>query len=152
RNYVTWREVAFFPTYHGDPGIDLNTVWLANLDYDHDGRINAMEYALGGDPQNGDVAARPIAYEIVEIAGQFYPTITFAQQIAADDLEYDVFVSDDLESWAVNGDGGGPYTTAPVELSLNDDGTRQVRVRGLVPLGSINAKPYMQLVITLNQQ
>jgi len=146
-DYDVWRNTAFASIHGG--GVNPNDLWPEEIDYDGDGRLNALEYALGGNPEVGDLAAKPVAYETVEQDGQFFPAITFYQQVAATDLAYKVEVSGDTETWFANGDPGGPFTAEPEILSVEDDGTQLVRVQAQRPLNAAGPTPFMKLNISL---
>ncbi|WP_269538722.1 hypothetical protein [Cerasicoccus fimbriatus] len=145
KEYGVWRQVSFESNHGG--GISASD-WAASNDYDKDGLINAMEYAIGSNPESG-IQEKRFSQALVEIDGVLYPTLTFSQQIAAEDLVYDVCVSTDLESWHSNSDPGGPYVSEPEVLHTNDDGTQQVVVRSLTPFDANNPQ-FMNLKISLN--
>ncbi|MEO0795584.1 MAG: hypothetical protein AAFX93_10490 [Verrucomicrobiota bacterium] len=144
-NYQVWRQIAF-PAAHGS-GADLGEDWASDFDFDLDGRINLIEYAFGGTPVASDLETKQIELRVIELEGKRYPAIEFAQQVAANDLTYDVASSSDLQSWQTNNDPGAPFVSDPEIISLNNDGTKQVLVRSLTPLDSENQRPFLQLLI-----
>jgi len=148
-SYEVWRFIAF-PSWHTG-AFDMSTIWPQEIDYDGDSQVNALEYAIGGQPENGTLALSSIKQEIVSGEdGKHYPAVTFRQQVVATDLSYEVHVSRDMKNWFVNGDPGGPFTEAPEVLSVLDDGTQIVRVRAAQPLDAGNPNPFMQLSVSLN--
>ncbi|GHB94845.1 InlB B-repeat-containing protein [Cerasicoccus arenae] len=148
RKYNVWRQMAF-PSNHG--GGITSQDWAAETDYDIDGLINAMEYGLGSNPESGNLTEKRVQLETVVIGEFEYPAVIFPQQAGADDLTYEVAASANLANWLTNSDPGGPYTADPEILSLNDDGTQQVRVRSLIPLEDPDALPFMKVNISLTE-
>lgn len=147
-SYAIWRQIAFASAHGG--GTPTGDLWPEDLDYEKDGRVNALEYALGGDPEASDLVAKAARLELVEDGGHTYPALVYPEQIAATDLSYTVEVSADGRTWLSNPDPGGPYTGAPEPLALNDDGTRQVRVRSLTAFDAPAPLPFLRLTISLN--
>ncbi|WP_309382413.1 hypothetical protein [Cerasicoccus frondis] len=147
RQYSIWRQLNF-PSALGT-GFTAND-WAATTDYDMDGVINSMEYAMDSNPESGiQYDSSSVVQEIVVIDDQTYPAITFPMQYAATDLTYTVALSSDLSNWVTNDDAGGPYTSDPEIISLNDDSTKQVRIRSLIPLDDAASLPFMKLNVSL---
>lgn len=71
-------------------------------DPDHDGIVNLIEYALGGDPTNPDETILPEVNVVTENGNQ-YLALTFLKRIDDPTLAYEVVGSDDvvapLNSW-----------------------------------------------------
>lgn len=146
-NYRAWRQQAF-PSNHGG-GITTSD-WASSNDYDGDGMTNAMEYMVGGQPEN-PVLEEYYHIETVTVQGEDYPAIVFRQQCAAEDLSYQIAVSYDLDNWLTNDSPGGPYTSDPEIINLNDDGTKVVRVRSLTPLNAETPTPFLNLNAVLTE-
>ncbi|WP_309400291.1 InlB B-repeat-containing protein [Cerasicoccus maritimus] len=144
RDYTVWRQIAF-PSNHGG-GISSSD-WAKDNDYDGDALSNVMEYALGGEPENPTQEVY-FQTDIVAVDDVNYPAIVFRQQVAADDLTYSIAVSSDLSSWLTNADVGGPYTSDPEIIQLNDDGTQLTRVRSLTPLDAATPTPFIKVNIS----
>jgi len=100
-------------------GLGGNADW--NRDVDGDGLSNFMEYALATNPQASSVGRVPQINRQQQVEGGeqvgSYITFTFRRQIAAEDLNYSVEFSDNLDTWNVV--SGFPYS-----ITLHDDGTR----------------------------
>jgi len=87
-DYDSWRE-------QHDITDDLG-------DDDGDGIVSLLEFFLGGDPNVGSQHLLPVAHaHTVETGGgnQNFLTLTFAREIAADQINYAVEFSSDLITW-----------------------------------------------------
>lgn len=86
-----WRQFYF--------GFSSNTGNAANLfNYDGDGVVNLIQYALGLNPLVPDVALLPVPFRTTVGPSQFL-TITFSRPLSATDVNYLVEVSNDLAAW-----------------------------------------------------
>jgi hypothetical protein len=84
----TWRV-----TYFGAPEATGDAADLA--DPDADGLVNLVEYALGFDPKEADVAALPAT---ASADGQW--VFNYTRPVGRSDLTYTVQVSTNLQTWA----------------------------------------------------
>jgi hypothetical protein len=90
-------------------------------DADGDGLPNAVEFALGSDP-NGENGDRLLAGTVVEVEGQSYPAVTFTRSKTASGIVVEVDAASDLSF---------DVALELVEESVVDlgDGTERVTVR-----------------------
>jgi len=126
KSYDGWSANQFNPFLTGVPPLSVRMA--IDADPDGDGLANLLEYALGGAPESAaDLAEiRPR----VDAAAGGGPEFTYRRQMEADDLEYRVLVSADLETWNHNGDATGlTYTEELPDPVFNGDGTETVSVR-----------------------
>lgn len=75
-------------------------------DEDRDGAVTVMEYFLGGDPTTPSADLLPVAGVeafTVDGAEDFYLTISFPREVAADGVSYYVEFSSDLVTWITDG-------------------------------------------------
>jgi M6 family metalloprotease-like protein len=89
--YESWRDSTFAPEWVLSGDLD---------DYDGDGIVNALEYAMGLDPKVADTAGAP---EGGVTAG--YLTLTYRQSKAATDIGFEVVACTSLveNAWSTNG-------------------------------------------------
>jgi surface-anchored protein len=108
-----------------------------DADPDHDGLVNLVEYALGGDPWSG-VDTHPVSGESVALVGSVaqdsgtdYLTVTFHRRVfeAYPEVDYAVQWSGDLSE--------GSWTDSGVEVQVDDlnDEWQRVTVRDTVAVG-----------------
>ena len=98
--------------------------WNAALDPDGDGIPNALEYALGLNPNVASTAGLPM-FSFVSDAGQTYGALTFTRVKAATDIDYLPSVRSDFNS--------GAWTTLTAVVSVVDHGaTETVTMRDAV--------------------
>ncbi|MFN3407406.1 MAG: choice-of-anchor M domain-containing protein [Limisphaerales bacterium] len=110
-------------------------------DPDGDGLVNAVEYALGLDPNAPSHSGRPFA-GLVNEGGQTYGTLTYTRVKAATDVTYEPVVRASLT------DENGTLLTNVV--SVVDLGpTERVTVRDAPPVSASSARFY-QLRVRLN--
>lgn len=103
-------------------------------DPDGDGIPNALEYALGLNPNVASTAGLPM-FSFVSDAGQTYGALTFTRVKAATDIDYLPSVRSDLNS--------GAWTALPEVVSVVDHGdTETVTVRDSVPQSAHTARFY----------
>ncbi len=139
-SYYGWSENTI-NAYLGDE----SSRYPATADPDHNGLINLLEYALGGEPEVA-MDTEPVRPQVSVVDGHLH--VTFRRQPAATDIEYAVMVSNDLATWHYNGDGTGTYTEELAEsITLNDDGTETVTYRDLTPIPDGGAR-FISLDIT----
>jgi hypothetical protein len=115
---------------------------LAELaDRDKDGWSNLLEYALGGNPDNGlskpSVTVGAQVFNVNAVAGN-YLTLTFTRNAIAEDLTMAPEFCNDLSSWTANGvltssvpvgDGTVIETwRSPTPISANSRAFGRVRV------------------------
>jgi hypothetical protein len=90
-------------------------------DADADGLLNAVEFALGSDP-NGENDDRAPAAIVVDVDGQIYPAVTYTRSTTTTGAQVQVDAANDL---------GFETTLELVEVSIVDlgDGTERVTMR-----------------------
>ncbi len=110
-------------------------------DPDGDGIPNALEYALGLNPNAASTAGLP-QFSLVAESGETYGALTFTRVKAATDIEYLPSVRSDLNS--------GAWTTLTEIVSVVDHGEAEtVTVRDSVPCAT-NATRFYQFRAKLN--
>lgn len=110
-------------------------------DPDGDGIPNALEYALGLNPNVGSTAGLP-PISLVSDAGQTYGALTFTRVKTATDIDYLPSVRSELSS--------GTWTTLTNIFSVTDHGaTETVTIRDSVP-HTANAARFFQFRVRLN--
>lgn len=128
----------------------ISTNWLpatANVtngpsaDPDGDGVPNALEYALGLNPNVASTSGLP-RFSLGTDAGETYGALTFTRVKAATDIEYLPSVRSDLSS--------GAWTTLTEAVSVVDHGeTETVTMRDSVPHATSTAR-FFQFRVRLN--
>ena len=111
-------------------------------DFELDGIVNLLEFALGSDPTARDLALlRQPGIRSVEVNGQTaeYLTLTYRKRRNAPSLSYTVEVSSDLSSWQPTSHQVGP----PED---NGDGTDSVTMRDLQPIAA-GVRRFIRLAI-----
>ena len=120
-----WRQLHFSNTANTGDGADLN-------DFDGDGIVNLMEFALGSLPKDHSSAARPVI-TTETVADIPYLTLTLTKPANIMGINYAVQVSGNLTDWG----GGSPHTTVITDssttLKVRDNtpatpGTRFIRL------------------------
>jgi Bacterial Ig domain len=106
-----WRQTHFSTTANSGDGADLN-------DFDFDGRVNLMEYALGSLPKNPTITNVP-AIATETFSGQSYLTMTITKPSGIQGITYVVEVSNSLTGWS-----SGPANTTVI---IDDAATLKVR-------------------------
>jgi len=140
-NYDVWSDDRIVPGFaDGNPAINGQPT----ADPNNNGLNNILEYALGGEPE---IFADPDAFPKVGLSEDGnHLTLTYKMQPFASDLDYRVLVTSDMETWNYNGDGlGGPYTSADISTTYNEDGTKTVVVTDLTDLNSLPAGTIRQM-------
>ncbi len=98
-----------------------------DVDIDHDGLSNALEYALNGNPKASSEDRLPVA-SVVTAGAESYLALTFRRWKNDLDLEYVPEISDGLGfDWTPI---GGVIVGAPID---NSDGTETVTIRDTEP-------------------
>lgn len=124
RSYDGWRFNNINP-FIASPSFSQRSA--PEADPDGDGLPNRLEYALGTAPE---AFTPPAERPRIEITGTGEVQFIHRRQMAAEDLEYQVWLSEDLINWHHNGDGSGQSVTEPVAPATpNGDGTETVTVR-----------------------
>lgn len=82
-------------TAHTDPGAPRGL----EEDSEGDGVLNGVEYKLGLDPERQD-AGSAFSFRTVMTPGGDFPGVRFAPLGLRDDVELEVWLSDDLSTWA----------------------------------------------------
>lgn len=118
---------------HGLNLLDAN----ANLDPEHDGLPNLLEYAFGGNPNLADAQQRGTQSTAIEVNGQTFLCLGFYRR--TDDVALIVRVqeSQNLGLW---NDLNLPQQIVGTPQNMGD-GTEFICVRGLIPAAGINAQP-----------
>jgi reprolysin-like metallo-peptidase family M12B/putative Ig domain-containing protein len=120
------------------------------FDYDSDGIVNLMEYALLQNPTLASVAGLP-AVIIKNYAGTKYLSITFTRSSVATDLTYTVQGSSDLMTWSdLASSIGGAATSGPGFVSETGPAPLfSVEVRDTVPIdGPPGLKRFLRLKVS----
>lgn len=119
------------------------------FDYDGDGIVNLLEYALGLDPTIASSVGLPVVV-IKNYSGTKYLSMTFTRSSVATDLTYTVQVSSDLIGWSDLGSSVGGSATSGVGF-VSETGPAPnfaVEVRDTVPVsGDSGQKRYMRLKV-----
>lgn len=145
-NYFFWK-FNNFTDWHGGGAAPPD----GDGDFEGDRLANWQDYAHGLDPEAvEDFSALEIGEQIIEIDGQSHLALTYRRQPLAEDVSYTVSVSGDLETWQNNASPGGPFTSEPVVLRQNANGSQLVRVHDLTPLTSA-AQRFIQLETTYTE-
>ncbi|MGH8048962.1 MAG: lamin tail domain-containing protein [Chthoniobacterales bacterium] len=129
---VVWRNANFSVSDLADASKETD-VWGDGADPDHDGLPNLMEFALGGDPNAGATAGRPV---VDAAAGKLMLTYV-RSKVALEEVALSAVCADDA---------GGPWAGAGVtEEILSDNGTTQT-VRASVDASG--ARKFLRLRVT----
>jgi hypothetical protein len=124
RSYDGWRFNNINP-FIASPSFSQRSAPKA--DPDGDGLPNRLEYALGTAP---GAFTPPAERPRIEVTGTGEVHFIHRRQMAAEDLEYQIWLSDDLINWHHNDDGSGRSVTETVGAATpNGDGTETVTVR-----------------------
>lgn len=147
--YATWRTRMFFH-FNGLLGTENDytndAISAPDVDHDHDGLDNHLEYAFGCDPYTPDAARAVQPQSTVVDGGQIYPSITYrtnGMPVGQSTVSYRVQLSTDLATWADNVTSAG--TTVEVSRVLQADGTTLVTERATQPIETFN-RCFMQVV------
>ncbi len=124
-----WRSTHFGASANGALAQPL-------ADFDGDGILNLLEYALAGSGSAHDPSILPRG---TRAAGQL--ALSFTRTLGATDLLYEVQSSPQLTDWTTiaSKDGPGAWVTTP-QVTVEDGGTGPVVVTG--------AGPFMRLRVT----
>ncbi len=118
-------------------------------DYDADGILNLMEYALRLDPTKASQAGLPVVIA-KDYAGTRYLSMTFTRSAVASDITYLVEGSSDLINWApLASSSNGAATSGPgfiAETGVAPNFTAEVR--DTVPIDSATSSRFLRLRVT----
>jgi len=115
-------------------------------DFELDGVINLLEFALDSDPTAIDPEKLPPATtQTLNVGGQLddYLALTYRRRRDAPNLVYTVQVSHDLVNWSISTQQVGN----PVD---NGDGTDSITVRDTQPIGA-SGRRFMRLLVDLQE-
>jgi hypothetical protein len=117
----------------------------ANLDPDHDGMSDFLEYAFGANPAVADVGERGPQQGVVTVGEETFLSLGFYRRVEAPELVYRVRESPDLSFWD-DLDLAQQIIGPPLDMG---DGTEFVQVRGTIPLSGPNAAPsgFLRVVV-----
>ena len=140
-----WRASAYMS---GSAGSSDATTFIGNPtdDNDSDGYSALAEYGLGGSDSTPDDRSLPdagIGSFDRGMGAEDYFTITFLQNLAADDVVIEAEISDDHQSWAK-----GPGNVEFVGSTHNGDGTATVVYRSAIPF-STKRRQFLRVSVTL---
>lgn len=119
---------------------------IAGDDADGDSLPALVEHGFGGSDGNFGDAALPVAgVSTLDLGAgaEDYLTITYQENLAADDVSIAVEMSDDHQIWAA-----GPGKVEFVSRSNNGDGTATVVYRSAMPF-SIKPRQFLRVAVTL---
>jgi hypothetical protein len=123
--YGEWNIARFTLEELTDPNLSGE-----GADYDHDGRVNFVEYAFNREPKTVEnTAPLTTAIEVNPSDNKNHITLTYQRRIEPTDVEYEVRISPDLFTWH----SGTNYVE---EIQATDDGnnlTQTVKARLVAP-------------------
>ena len=123
--FEAWREANFTTAQLSNWAVSGD-----NGEPAQDGIPNLMKYALGLNPNTPAEAGLPVPGRMA-LNGKTYLTLTFTDQSALSDVNYNVQVSDDLKTWqsgslhTVRVDDGSTNTAVIRDLTAIEDGPHQ---------------------------
>ena len=142
---ISWRSSV---ATGGTPnGFDATTfTGVAAQDADQDQLTALAEYAFGS--SDNDATDKPFPVGVVEsldvgFGDEDYFVISYQRNLAADDVEYEVQVTDDLVNWVT-----GPGNVEFVRAVNNGGGTEIVTYRSATLFGT-EKREFMRLVVML---
>lgn len=117
----------------------------ANMDPEHDGLTNLLEYAFGGNPAVADAHERGIAAGRVAANGTTFLGVGFYRRLGDASLLFRVQESPDLGIW--NDLDLSQQITGTAQIM--GDGTEFINVRGTIPATGVNAQPrgFLRVVV-----
>ncbi len=148
-SYSAWRSRIFNHVNSlTGTGDDYTNASISDpdVDHDHDGLDNLLEYAFGCDPYVPDTARARGPISSVEDEGITYPAITYRCNGAPEgqaDVSYHVQVSVDRTNWT---DNRAAPTTTTVSSVLQADGTALVTERTLQSVENFS-RCFMRVVV-----
>lgn len=110
---ASWRQTHFSSPDNSGNGADTN-------DFDKDGIVNLMEYALGSVPTNSASANHPII-GIEKFNGQQYLTMAVSKQPGITGINYIVEFSESLFNWSGDPENYTIIMNEPNMLKLRDN-------------------------------
>jgi N-acyl-D-amino-acid deacylase len=123
-SYDSWKPRHFTKAELANTGVSGD-----DADPDGDGIPNLVEYASGLNPKKADVGLRPVTPTLHETAGEIYVTVSVRRLLLANEVSYNLEISDDLDRWQCTAQPFG-------DAQLNDDGTQSVAYRIKAPTAS----------------
>ncbi|MES2476101.1 MAG: hypothetical protein V4640_09985 [Verrucomicrobiota bacterium] len=139
-----WRQKHFGSTADSGPGASLN-------DFDFDGIVNLLEYALGLDPKQPSTAGQPVLAK-TNVGGFDYLTLTLTRPLAVTDLDYRFLIGNTLppsgEGSLYSPAGDVPSNGFTTQVSRSVVGENEVIVVRDNVLFGILPQRFMQLKIT----
>jgi len=125
-----WRQANFSSSANSGDGADLN-------DFDHDGLVNLLEFALGSLPKSAASANRPVT-GIETFGGQAYLTMTISKPPGISGITYLVEVSGALTGWSSGAANTTVITDDATTLKVRDNtpvagGCRFIRLKVTAP-------------------
>jgi hypothetical protein len=141
-----WRQLHF--------GITTDTGDAANLfDFDADGAVNLIEYALGMDPKLPGTAGLPVVGK-VNIGGNDYLALTITRPLTATDITYRFQIGATpatLLSGSLYSSGGdvpnNAFTSEHSRIPVSQGET--ITIRDNTPISSGNPPRFMRLGISI---
>ena len=139
---ANWRSSA---QIGGSPGLANAQPFsgVATADTDADGFSDWYEYGTGSDAGNGSSTGAPevtVAPFTVDGGTASYLRFQFRRNLSADDVNFMIEVSDDLQNWRT-----GPSAAVYVDTVNNGDGTATVTYRSAQPICSTYPRMFMRL-------
>ena len=132
---ANWQADAPTPGTQGSPVSDAYNDWAANhdlgdgrqamphADFDRDGLMNLIEFAINSNPKRAEPASLPVA----GLTADRHLTLTFRKRNEPSGFRYETQVSSDMRDWAT--------IVTEIASADNGDGTSTVTVRDNRPLG-----------------
>ncbi len=127
--YGVWNIAHFTLEELTDPGLSGE-----RGDFDHDGFMNFVEYAVNRDPKTPETNSPLVsAIELNPADGKNHLTFTYHRRLEPTDTGYAAYISNDLLTWNTG-------TNYVEEISATDDGngiTQTVKSRVVAPYSTI---------------
>lgn len=140
--FRTWRPTYFTPEELADLAI-----CGPDADPDHDGYTNAAEYLFGSNPRVSEDLRR-VHVLIEEVNGEPCIFVQYVRPTMAADAQYHVEVSQDLVTWAHNGDGSETVYSRESAHEVIEDGLERVTVQ-LLPGVALPNSAFSRINATL---
>lgn len=150
-SYAAWRNHFFnHSNTLTQTGPDNTTESVSGVaaDPDKDGVKNMSEFAFGGNPYVADAPVVAPQVGLMEINGDYFPTITYRRLGASNNdlqLIYEVEWSTDMLTWSSN-ESGDPVTQE-LSSTLDDRGVKTVTAASLTPT-RLHARQYFRVKAT----
>lgn len=146
---VTVSSTTSLANYLGGYGLSGGNA-APGFDYDGDGLVNLLEYALNLNPTIASQAGLPVV-TLKDYGGTLYLSMTFTRSSAATDLTYVAQGSSDLVNWSALGTStaGGAMSGAGVVSDVGPAPFFAVEVRDTVPFsGAPGSQRFLRLQVT----